>query len=70
VSVHASRLPNSSDAVILTADCTVDMDVWVEPASIDIGPYSLTLTSIAGANLTCPVTGTGTITLNGVLFNQ
>jgi hypothetical protein len=70
VSVHASRLPNSSDAVILTADCTVDMDVWVQPASIDIGPYSLTLTSIAGANLTCPVTGTGTITLNGVLFNQ
>ena len=56
--------------MILTADCTVDMDVWVQPASIDIGPYSLTLTSIAGANLTCPVTGTGTITLNGVLFNQ
>ncbi len=70
VNVAAVRLPTGVDAVVLTANCAVDMDIWVQPASIALGAFSLTLTSTKGANLTCPVSGTGIITLNGVKFNR
>lgn len=68
----ATQLPSGTTAVTLLSSGSADMDTWTQPQSIDIGSFDLTLTSTAtpSANLTCSVSGTGVVTLNGVAFNR
>jgi len=66
----ATRLPNNTDAVTLLANCVANIDVWTEPLSIATGSYSLTLSSSALANVACAITGSGSVTLNGVQYNH
>jgi hypothetical protein len=68
----ATQLPDATVDVTLQSNASADMDVWTQPKSINVGSYSLTLISVTSpsANLTCSVSGTGTVTLNGVAFNR
>jgi hypothetical protein len=68
----ATQLPDGTTAVTLLSSGSADMDAWTQPQSINIGSNDLTLTSVANpsANLTCSVSGTGIVTLNGVAFNR
>jgi len=68
----ATQLPGSSTSVTLQSNASANMDSWTQPQSINIGSFDLTLTSTANpsANLSCNVSGTGTVTLNGVAFNR
>jgi hypothetical protein len=68
----ATQLPGSSTNVTLQSNASANMDTWTQPQSINIGAFDLTLTSTANpsANLSCNVSGTGTVTLNGVAFNR
>ena len=68
----ATQLPGGTTAVTLLSSGSADLDVWTQPQSISIGSNDLTLTSVANpsANLTCSVSGTGIVTLNGVAFNR
>lgn len=68
----ATQLPDSSTSVTLQSNASANMDSWTQPQSINIGSFDLTLTSTANpsANLSCNVSGTGTVTLNGVAFNR
>jgi hypothetical protein len=68
----ATELPGATTDVTLLSSGSADMDTWTQPQSIDILSFDLTLTSTAtpSANLTCSVSGTGVVTLNGVAFNR
>lgn len=68
----ATQLPSGTTAVTLLSSGSADLDTWTQPQSIAIGSNDLTLTSVANpsANLTCSVSGTGIVTLNGVAFNR
>jgi len=68
----ATQLPDATIDVTLQSAASADMDVWTQPQSINVGAFALTLSSVAdpSANLTCSVSGTGTVTLNGVAFNR
>lgn len=68
----ATQLPDATVDVTLQSAASANMDTWTQPQSISIGSFDLTLTSTANpsANLTCSVSGTGTVTLNGVAFNR
>ena len=68
----ATVLPDANTDVTLQSNASADMDAWTQPKSISIGSHDLTLSSTANpsANLTCSVSGTGTVTLNGVAFNR
>ena len=68
----ATQLPGATTDVTLQSPASADMDTWTQPKSINIGSNDLTLTSTANpsANLTCSVSGTGIVTLNGVAFNR
>jgi hypothetical protein len=68
----ATELPSATTDVTLQSNASANMDGWTQPQSINIGSFDLTLTSTANpsANLTCSVSGTGVVTLNGVAFNR
>ena len=68
----ATALPDANTDVVLQSNASADMDAWTQPKSINVGAFALTLTSTASpsANLTCSVSGTGSVTLNGVAFNR
>lgn len=68
----ATQLPDGTIDVTLQSNASANIDTWTQPQSINIGSFDLTLTSTANpsANLSCNVSGTGTVTLNGVAFNR
>lgn len=68
----ATALPDATTDVTLQSNASANMDSWTQPQSINVGAFALTLTSTANpsANLTCSVSGTGSVTLNGVAFNR
>jgi hypothetical protein len=68
----ATELPGATTDVTLLSSGSADLDIWTQPQSIAVGSNDLTLTSVASpsANLTCSVSGTGVVTLNGVAFNR
>lgn len=68
----ATELPGATTDVTLLSSGSADLDTWTQPQSIAVGSNDLTLTSVAdpSANLTCSVSGTGVVTLNGVAFNR
>lgn len=68
----ATQLPNGTTDVTLLSSGSADLDTWTQPQSIAVGSNDLTLTSVANpsANLTCSVSGTGVVALNGVAFNR
>jgi len=68
----ATELPGATTDVTLLSSGSADLDTWTQPQSIAVGSNDLTLTSTASpsANLTCSVSGTGVVTLNGVAFNR
>jgi hypothetical protein len=68
---HAASLPNAAEDTILLSNVSANIDSpWIQPLSITIDTFNLTLTSTTGVNVSCPIDGTtGTVTLNGANLN-